>query len=116
MISQSHIKSCNGHTSPQYHVKHDDFFETVRPSKTTKFDALHPEWKYLARFIHRKQSPQNKEGQGTMARPDEAPRQVSEGAQNEPSLTQTTITPTQVEIIEMIEEEANPRALDPPQQ
>ena len=43
-----------GHTSPQYHVKHDDFFETVSPSKTTNFDAPHPEWKYLARFLHHK--------------------------------------------------------------
>ena len=43
-----------GHTSPQYHVKHNDFFETVHPSKTTNFDAPNPVWKYLARFINRK--------------------------------------------------------------
>ena len=43
-----------GHSSPKYHVKHDDFFETVSPSKTTNFDAPHQEWKYLARFLHRK--------------------------------------------------------------
>ena len=41
-----------GHTLPQYHVKHDNFFETMHPGKTTNFDAPHPEWKYLARFIH----------------------------------------------------------------
>ena len=41
-----------GHTLPQYHVKHDDFFETVNPNKTTNFDAPPPEWKYLARFLH----------------------------------------------------------------
>ena len=40
------------HTSPQYHVKHDNFFETVHPGKTTNFDAPHPERKYLAQFIH----------------------------------------------------------------
>ena len=48
------LNPCTGHTLPQYHVKHDDFFETVSPSKSTNFNELHPEWKYLARFLHRK--------------------------------------------------------------
>ena len=51
-----------------------------------------------------------------MARPDKASRQVSERAQNEPSLTQTSIPPTQLEINKTIEEQANPRVLNPPQQ
>ena len=51
-----------GHTSPQYHVKHDDFFETVNPKKTTNFDATPPEWKYLARFLQRKRPAQQKVG------------------------------------------------------
>ena len=51
-----------GHTSPQYHVKHDDFFETVNPNKTTNFDAQPPEWKYLARFLNRKRPSQRREG------------------------------------------------------
>ena len=54
-----------GHTSPQYHVKHDDFFETVHSSKTTNFDTPNPEWKYLARFLHHKRPVQGKAGQKT---------------------------------------------------
>ena len=38
-----------GHVSPQFHVKFDDFFETVR-SKATDLDAPDPEWKYLSGF------------------------------------------------------------------
>ena len=110
------INPRTGHTSPKYHVKHDDFFETMRLGKTTNFDAPHPEWKYLARFIHRKQSPKIKEGQTSLARPDKASMQVSEGAQNEPNLAQTSIPPTQSEINETIEEPANPQVFDPPQQ
>ena len=44
----------------------------VSPTKTTNFDAPHPEWKYLARFLHRKQPPQRKEGQATQAKQDKA--------------------------------------------
>ena len=110
------LNPCTGHTSPQYHVKHDDFFETVHPGKTTNFDAPHPEWKYLARVLHQEQSTQSKEGQCSLASPDKALKQVSEGAQNKPSSTQTSIPPTQLEINETIEEQANPRVVDPPQQ
>ena len=105
-----------GLTSPQYHVKHDNFFETVCPGKTTNFDAPHPEWKYLAQYLHRKQSQQSKEGQRSLARPDKASKQVSEGAQSEPCNAQTSIPLTQSEINETIEEQGNPRVLDPPQQ
>ena len=41
------------HVSPQFHVKFDDFFETVR-DKSTDFDAPDPEWKYLSGFAVRK--------------------------------------------------------------
>ena len=77
-----------GHTSPQYHIKHDDFFETVSPSKTTNLDVPHPEWKYLARFLQCKQPPQRMEGQTTQANQDQASLQVPEGAQNGPTNTQ----------------------------
>ena len=50
-----------GHVSPQFHVKFDDFFETVR-DKSTDFDAPAPEWKYLSGFAVRKDQ----------ARPDNA--------------------------------------------
>ena len=73
-----------GHTSPQYHVKHDDFFEMVSPSKTTNIDAPHPEWKYLARFLHRKRPPQRKEGQAMQPTQHNTTFQGSEGARNEP--------------------------------
>jgi hypothetical protein len=36
-----------GHVSPQYHVKQDDFFETVS-GKVTDFDSPEPIWKRLA--------------------------------------------------------------------
>ena len=38
-----------GHVSPQFHVKFNDFFETVQ-SKATDLDAPDPEWKYLSGF------------------------------------------------------------------
>ena len=44
-----------GHVSPQFHVKFDDFFETVQ-HKATDLDAPDPEWKYLSGFaIHKGQ-------------------------------------------------------------
>ena len=39
--------------SPQFHVKFDDFFETVQ-SKVTDLDAPDPEWKYLIGFATKK--------------------------------------------------------------
>ena len=42
-----------GHVSPQFHVKFDDFFETVC-DKSMYFDAPAPEWKYLSGFAVRK--------------------------------------------------------------
>ena len=43
-----------GHVSPQFHVKFDDFFETVS-DKSTDFNAPAPEWKYLSGFAVRKE-------------------------------------------------------------
>ena len=42
-----------GHVSPQFHVKFDDFFETVGNS-STDMDSLEPEWKYLSSFASKK--------------------------------------------------------------
>ena len=47
-----------GHVSPQFHVKLDDFFETVQ-AKATEFDATDPEWKYLSGFAMKKGSPKS---------------------------------------------------------
>ena len=47
-----------GHVSPQYHVKHDDFFETIT-NKNSNFDSPEPTWKRLSRFVkngHKKSS------------------------------------------------------------
>ena len=44
-----------GHVSPQFHVKFDDFFETVQ-TKATDLDAPDPEWKYLSGFATKKGS------------------------------------------------------------
>ena len=42
-----------GHVSPQFHVKFDDFFETVGNSPTD-MDTPEPEWKYLSGFVVKK--------------------------------------------------------------
>ena len=42
-----------GHVSPQFHIKFEDFFETVW-DKPTNLDAPEPEWKYLSGFAGRK--------------------------------------------------------------
>ena len=42
-----------GHVSPHFHVKFDDFFETVQ-DKSTDLDTPDPEWKYLSSFAVRK--------------------------------------------------------------
>ena len=42
-----------GHVSPQFHVKFDDFFETVGNSPTD-IDTPEPEWKYLSSFVIKK--------------------------------------------------------------
>ena len=39
-----------GHVLPQYHVKHDDFFETVS-NKNSNFDLPEPEWKRLSGLV-----------------------------------------------------------------
>ena len=38
-----------GHVSPQFHVKFDDCFETIK-AKSTSSDQHDPEWKYLSGF------------------------------------------------------------------
>ena len=42
-----------GHVSPQFHIKFDDFFETVQ-AKSTDLDTPDPDWKYLSGFATRK--------------------------------------------------------------
>ena len=42
-----------GHVSPQFHVKFDDFFETVGNSPTD-MDTPEPEWKYISGFAIKK--------------------------------------------------------------
>ena len=42
-----------GHVSPQFHVKFDNFFETVGNSPTD-MDISEPEWKYLSGFVIKK--------------------------------------------------------------
>ena len=62
--SPSHARSValvlnprNGHVSPQFHVKFDDFFETVR-DKSTDMDTPDPDWKYLSGFAVKKDRPE----------------------------------------------------------
>ena len=42
-----------GHVSPQFHVKFDNFFETVQ-AKSTDLDTPDPAWKYLSGFAAKK--------------------------------------------------------------
>ena len=108
-----------GHTSPQYHVKHDDFFETVKPNKTTNFDEPPPEWKYLARFLQRKRSSHRLEGdtkQASQAAQRNTSVQVSEGASNEQAALHIAGQPTQEELPQPIGEPANPQIMEPLQQ
>ena len=47
-----------GHVSTQYHVKHDDFLETVS-NKNSNFDSPEPTWKRLSGLVkngHKKSS------------------------------------------------------------
>ena len=64
MPSLSHARSvalvlnaCTGHVSPQFHVKFDDWFETVH-DKYTDMDAHEPDWKYLSGFAVKKGRPE----------------------------------------------------------
>ncbi|KAL7563769.1 hypothetical protein ACA910_020453 [Epithemia clementina (nom. ined.)] len=55
--SPSHARSVSlvlnprtGHVSPQFHIKHDDFFETVT-GKPTNYDSPQPTWKVLSQLV-----------------------------------------------------------------
>ena len=48
-----------GHISPQFHIKFDDFFETVQ-TKATDLDAPDPQWKYLSGFAIQKGQPKTR--------------------------------------------------------
>ena len=55
--SPNHAKSIHlifnlrmGHVSPQYHVRHDDFFKTVG-EKDSNFDSPTANWKHISSFI-----------------------------------------------------------------
>ena len=47
-----------GHVYPQFHIKFNDFFETVQ-AKATDLDAPDPEWKYLSGFATKKGTPKS---------------------------------------------------------
>ncbi|KAL7575276.1 hypothetical protein ACA910_001801 [Epithemia clementina (nom. ined.)] len=53
------------HVSPQFHVRHDDFFETVQV-RATDFDSPKPEWRYLSGLAELKEkvgrTDENREG------------------------------------------------------
>ena len=47
------LNSRMDHVSLQFHIKFDDFFETVQ-AKSTDLDAPDPEWKYLSGYATKK--------------------------------------------------------------
>ena len=53
-----------GHVSPQFHVKFDDFFETVG-NNPTDMDTPEPTWKYLSGFALKKDTT-NKNSSGSL--------------------------------------------------
>ena len=94
--SPSHARSValvlnprTGHVSPQFHVKFDDFFETVQ-DKSTNMDAPELEWKYLSGFAVKK-GPSEPLGRGITDRlivPRRGPMTM-----NNSSATQGTVAP-----------------------
>ena len=89
-----------GHVSPKFHVKFDDFFETVQ-DKSTDLDAPEPEWKYLSRFTIKKGQHEpvgrgipnsliaQRRGQITMTNPSSTPETMDTAAsQPEEPMTQ----------------------------
>ena len=54
-----------GHVSPQFHVKFDDFFETIG-NNPTDMDTPEPTWKYLSGFVLKKDKAANQGSQGPL--------------------------------------------------
>ena len=81
-----------GHVSPQFHIKCDDFFETVQ-HKSTDLDSPDPEWKYLSEFaIHKGHTrPTAKEPLGDLIVPRRGPTTAPSPAA--PNTDQTTVQP-----------------------
>ena len=107
--SPSHARSValvlnprTGHVSPQFHVKFDDFFETVK-DKSTDMDAPEPEWKYLSGFAIKK-GRTDPAGRGTTDRLI-APRRGPITTNNAPTTTETEVPP-----VEPSEAPTNPNA------
>ena len=74
-----------GHVSPQFHVKFDDFFETVGNSPTD-MDLPEPEWKYLSGFVIKKDKP-DKDSKGALSTLL-APRRGARKVTNDPAPAQ----------------------------
>ena len=70
------------HVSPQFHVKFDDFFETVGNSPTD-MDMPEPEWKYLSGFEIKK-GPTDKDSKGALSNLL-APRRGATKVTNDPA-------------------------------
>ena len=94
--STSHARSValvinprTGHVSPQFHVKFDNFFETVQ-DKSTNMDAPEPEWKYLSGFAVKKgpTEPPGREITDRLIVPRRGPMTM-----NNSSVTQGTVAP-----------------------
>ena len=70
-----------GHVSPQFHVKFDDFFETVQ-AKSTDLDTPGPAWKYLSGFAAKRGTTKTDDKGGL----DDllAPRRGATAAMNQP--------------------------------
>ena len=100
-----------GHISPQFHVKFDDFFETVQ-HKATDLDAPNPEWKYLSGFaVHKGQPRQSaKEPLGDLIVPRRGPTNAPSPAAPAPErVTQQTLP-----ITNQNNEDVTPNGEEPP--
>ena len=100
--SPSHARSValvlnprTGHVSPQFHVKFDDFFETVQ-DKSTDMDAPEPEWKYLSGFAVKKGRPKPA-GRGLTDRLI-VPRRGPTALNNSPATPETGVPPVELPV------------------
>ena len=81
------------HVSPQFHVKFDDFFETVH-DRSTDMDAPELEWKYLSGFAIKKGRPEPA-GRGITDRLI-IPRRGPITMNNAPATTETGVPPVEL--------------------
>ena len=70
-----------GHVSQEFHVKHDDFFETIK-SNEMSFNSQWADWNYFSGLYRKRKSNQDKTEQHTSSAMPEAERKQHKSADN----------------------------------